>query len=382
MKKVLVIMNTDRVGGAERSMLLQLISQPENHFHFLIPNVSKSNDLEMMIRSFGFANITYFHYPAGIYGLSKKSLRLSWGLMTGVFTTLFKKENTELFQSADCIYLNGMKAAFYFFLRNQFQFFSKKVIWHFRDYWQPGFVNGFIWKTLNNVRPDNLSIVCNSVSTLQSLEGSPFSSSQKTVIYNPSGLSSKLVIPKQCKTIGFVSMLAPWKGIHEIILWAKMYEKELMELGIERVNFYGTDLYVTEGAHVGYANQLALLVEKLSPQLVSFKGLVEPEKIFSEIDCLIHYSLEAEPFGRVLIEAFHKGIPAISTCLGGASELIEENVTGISTIKYDLSGLMGAIRTIVKDEHFRNELIHNGIKKSEEIEENIALKMGQVLKYA
>ena len=182
------------------------------------------------------------------------------------------------------------------------------------------------------------------------------------MIYNPSGLPAKNIEKKMIKTIGFASMLAPWKGIHEIILWAKMYERDLMDLGIEGINIYGADIYATQGNHVGYADQLTGLIKKLNPQLISLKGAKSPQQIFSEIDCLVHYSLEAEPFGRVLIEAFHNGIPAISTCLGGASELVEERETGLVAIKYDLNGLMNAIKSMVHDEHFRSTLVFNAKK--------------------
>ena len=120
------------------------------------------------------------------------------------------------------------------------------------------------------------------------------------------------------------------------------------------------------------------LMEKLKPKLVHFKGMREPKEIFTDIDCLIHYSLEAEPYGRVLIEAFHNSVPSISTCLGGASELVEEKMTGLSAIKYDLNGLFNAISTVVQDDNFRNQIIDNAMKKSIEIEKNIELKMHQV----
>lgn len=378
MKNVAVLMNTDRVGGAERSMLLQLVSQTNNNYHFLIPNVSGSADLEKMIRSYGFSKITYFKYPNALYSLSRNSLRIGFSLIAAAIKVLLDRSATEIIKSADVVYLNGQKAAFYFLLSNQIKSFDKKVVWHFRDYWQVDTFNTLIWKSLNNIKPENLLVVCNSNSTMKSLEDSPFAESEKIVVYNPSGLTVKHSEKKAVKTIGFVSMMAPWKGIHEIVLWAKMYEAELLELGIERINFYGADLYLTKGSHVGYANQLKQLMGKLEPKLVHFKGMCEPQDIFAEIDCLIHYSLEAEPFGRVLIEAFHNSVPSISTCLGGASELVEEKMTGMSAIKYDLNGLFKAISIIVKDESLRNQLIKNAMKKSIEIEKNIEFKMHQV----
>ena len=113
--------------------------------------------------------------------------------------------------------------------------------------------------------------------------------------------------------------------------------------------------------------------------MVRFEGNHEPEEIFSNIDCLIHYSLEAEPFGRVIIEAFHYGVPVISTGLGGAAELIEDGVTGARVQKYDKCGLYNAVQKLVTDEKFQKDIIENAFNRSEKIEKEVDFKMHQVL---
>jgi glycosyltransferase involved in cell wall biosynthesis len=164
-----------------------------------------------------------------------------------------------------------------------------------------------------------------------------------------------------------------------VVLWAKLYEKELKELGVEKIKFYGADLYITNGEHVGYAQQLNLLMKKLKPELVSFEGNKEPQEIFSNIDCLIHYSLEPEPFGRVIIEAFNYKVPTISTGMGGAAELLINNITGIKTNKYDKHHLFESVKKIITDNGFRQNITENAFNKSVEIEKNIDLNMHQVL---
>lgn len=379
MKKVVVIMNTDRVGGAERSLLLQLIAQKDHCYQFLIPSVSGSKQLENLIKSYGIKDVHYYTYPKSIYNLSRSSIKFRPGIVMDLIKVLFKYGEFKSVASADIVYLNGIKAAFLFFINNHILKFDKKVIWHFRDYWHAGAFTSFVWKIINNIRPHNMQIVCNSQSTLESLIESPWNKIQKTVIYNPSGLHAGTRKIKPIKTIGFISMLAPWKGIHEVVLWAKLYEKELSALGIEQVKFYGADLYVTEGEHKGYAEQLNNLLEKLHSKLVRFEGNHEPEEIFSNIDCLIHYSLEAEPFGRVLIEAFHYGVPVISTGLGGAAELVEDGVTGARVQKYDKCGLYTAVQKLVTDEKFQKNIIENAFNMSVKIEKEVDFKMHQVL---
>lgn len=379
MKRVVVIMNTDRVGGAERSLLIQLIAQKDNNYHFLIPRVSDSKQLENLIKSYGLNQVDYFNYPKSIYNLSRSSCKINFALMKDLVSSVFKQDDFKVALSADIVYLNGVKAAFLFFLKNNILGFDKKVIWHFRDYWYQGHVLNFAWKIINNIKPKNLQLVCNSHSTLESLEHSPWKNSSKTVIYNPSGLPEGSRKSRPVKTLGFVSMLAPWKGIHEVVLWTKLYEKELIELGIEQIKFYGADLYVTDGVHVGYAKQLNQLMEKIQSKLISFEGQQEPSEIFKNIDCLIHYSLDPEPFGRVIIEAFHFRVPTISTSLGGAAELILDDKTGIKVKKYDKQGLFKAVKKIVKDDQFRKMIIENAFNSSIDIEKNIDFKMHQVL---
>jgi glycosyltransferase involved in cell wall biosynthesis len=371
-------MNTDRLGGAERSMLHQLANQNKELLYFLIPQVSKCTELEEFIKDFGFRNVIYFKYPKALYVLSRKAVKLNLGIIYSLIEIFLQKDTNEILKNSDVIYLNGNKAALYYFLKNQKLALNKKIIWHFRDYWQGGKYLNFFWSLITKRKEDNFLLISNSYSTQESLQKSPFSHCNKAVVYNPSGLPIQNKKSSKVETLGFVSMLAPWKGIHEIILWAKMYEDDLLAIGIKKINFYGANLYLTEGPHVGYADQLSQLVKKLNPRLVNFVGNVDPKNIYSEIDCLIHYSLEDEPFGRVLIEAFQNNVPAISTCLGGASELIIEKATGLGVIKYDLAGLMEAVKTIVENDQLRFSITSSASKRSISIERGIESEMKQI----
>jgi glycosyltransferase involved in cell wall biosynthesis len=379
MKNIVVIMNTDRTGGAERSLIIQLINQKENFYHFLIPNVSGSNELEKLIKSYGFNSFNYYEYPRSLYNLSRKSYMFNFNLVKDLIALVFNHKGFEKVKEADIVYINGIKAAFLFFIKNNLLKFQKNIVWHFRDYWYQGKITNFFWKIIVNGQKDNLQIVCNSQSTLNSLFHSPWATCKQKVIYNPSGLHAIQRSNKPVKVLGFVSMIAPWKGIHEVVLWAKLYEKELKNLGIEKIKFFGADLYTTNGEHVGYAQQLNHLLKKLNPELVSFEGNREPQEMFSNIDCLIHYSLEPEPFGRVIIEAFNYKVPTISTGMGGAAELLIDNITGIKTQKYDKQHLFESVKKIITDNNFRQKITENAFHKSVEIEKNIDLNMHQVL---
>ena len=62
---------------------------------------------------------------------------------------------------------------------------------------------------------------------------------------------------------------------------------------------------------------------------LSYRGHLAPERIFSEIDAVVHPSLIFDSLPTVLLEAARAGLPAIASDLGGAPEIVEHGVTGL-----------------------------------------------------
>ena len=373
-------MNTNEVGGAERSLVHQLATQNHEAFTYFIPRLSESIKLESFIRAQGFTNIRYYDYPAAIYSFSRTQTKMSLKNIWSAFNLLFKTKlwnDEEKFQS---VYLNGNKAAFLFFAQNLFSKFEGKVIWHLRDYYYNSKKTNAIWTILTAKMSGQLSFVCNSNSVKQSLDRSPWRNNSIDVIYNPVGETLNVRDTRRSvKTIGVVSMMAPWKGVHEMVLWTKLFEDQLKDLGVEKVKIYGADIYKTSGEHSSYTDQLRKLAEKFPSEILSFEGNKEPEILFNEIDCLIHYSLKPEPFGRVILEAFEAGIPVISTCLGGAAELVQSQETGLKVFPYDRRGLFAAVEQLTSNNVKTYKLIAKGLEKSKDIQEKISSEMTRVL---
>ncbi len=373
-------MNTNEVGGAERSLVHQLATQNHEAFTYFIPRLSESNKLENFIRSQGFTNIRYYDYPEAIYSFSRTQAKMGLKNIWSALNLLFKAKlwnEEEKFQS---VYLNGNKAAFLFFAQNLFSKFEGKVIWHLRDYYFYSKKTNAIWTILTAKMSGQLSFVCNSNSVKQSLDRSPWRNNSIDVIYNPVGETLNVRDTRRSvKTIGVVSMMAPWKGVHEMVLWTKLFEDQLKDLGVEKVKIYGADIYKTSGEHSSYTDQLRKLAEKFPSEILSFEGNKEPEILFNEIDCLIHYSLKPEPFGRVILEAFEAGIPVISTCLGGAAELVQSQETGLKVFPYDRRGLFTAVEQLTSNNVKTYKLIAKGLEKSKDIQEKISTEMTRVL---
>ncbi len=372
MKSVAVIMNTNCLGGAERSLLLQVSMLKDKRIDFYIPDLDSETALKDEILKMNLGDIHHYHYPKSIYQLSRKDFFKGLFLFIPVLSWILKKNVIDnVYRNYDYVYLNGNKAAFAFFLKNIFYHFDKKVIWHLRDYYLNSKWNNFIWKLLVSLNSDQLIFVANSDSVKDSLNIQLWNKYKKQVIYNPSGLIFNGRKKELIETIGVVSMLAPWKGLHALIFWSKLYENELRSLGIKSINVYGGDIYKTEGEHSNYRTEIIDLKNKLKCNLINFVGIKRPEEIFAEIDCLIHYSLKGEPFGRVIVEAYSAGVPVISTGLGGASELITDSVNAYKVGPYDYAGLFLSIEQLIKNNVVRVNFIEKSKNKSQEIQKNI-----------
>lgn len=373
-------MNTNELGGAERSLIFQLINMSEGQLTFFIPKISESTRLELFLRDSGFSNIEYYNYPHSLYSISRSELSIKFSVFMDCVRMLKGLNKSLRLDSFDMVYLNGNKAAFLFLIKNKFTKFEGRVVWHLRDYYHSSRLTDFIWNFLKKGLDKKLSFICNSKSVKKSLETSPWSSFPASVIYNPVGANlPKRDSSREIKTIGFVSMMAPWKGVHEIILWSKLFEDELRKLGITNVKIYGENIYKTSGGIHSYRDQLKKLHQKFNSSLVTFEGNKDPKEIYQEIDCLIHYSIQPEPFGRVILEAFEAGIPVISTCLGGASELVQSQVTGLKVYPHDREGLFLAVEQVALNKAKTFRLIKCGIERSKDIQKNIAKSMREVL---
>lgn len=374
-KNISILMNTDKLGGAERSILLQFSKIKNCNLTFYIPRINNCHELENYIVKNQLGHVAYYSFSKSIYAVSRTNLFLSLFALLDFFKLFFDMGGLKKTLKSDFVYLNGNKAAFLFFALTLVRSFKGRIIWHLRDYYFHSKITDFIWWLLLRSRERKLTIVCNSESVQSGLSDTPLAIFPRQVIYNPSGLTSINSKSKKFETLGFVSMLAPWKGVHEVVFFAWLYEEELRSIGIKKIAIYGDNLYETHGEHQNYKEELKKMLNKFQSSLISFEGMQVPQKIFSEIDCLIHYSLNKEPFGRVIIEAYDSLVPVITTALGGAGEIVDDKKTGLKVIPYDRYDLFEKIKILACDEDFREVLIKNGKEKASFVQSEIDLKM-------
>src|SRR5690606_11255772 len=80
-----------------------------------------------------------------------------------------------------------------------------------------------------------------------------------------------------------------------------------------------------------------------------FLGWVNPGDFYPEIDVLVVPSLWSEPFGRVCIEAFSHGVPAIVARSGALPEIVEPGRSGLVYEAGDSRGLADCLRKLAED---------------------------------
>ncbi len=378
-----IFFNTSSLGGAERSMVQQCSLMRLKEIEYFIPfiDISSSKKLIEEINLFNLnPSIHHFLFPASLYQVSRQSSL--WGACLGCFgifsmlRSLFKLD----LKSKPRIWANGNKVGVVLFFFLYLIRYNGEFIWHFRDY--PSRKFSFLWSFFSLNLPFNFKLVANSDDVLKSLLATktPY---EVFRVYNPvSPPVGELKPREKIEILGLVNMLAPWKGTHFFLKFIALYYDELVELGLKEVRIFGGDIYKTQGDHQTYKEELHLLLESLPKGKleINFMGLARPDDIFRQIDLFFHSSLKKEPFGRTILEAMSYGIPVISTCLGGASELVLDQKTGLRVFPYDYKGLFNALKLYMTNQNVRDEMVANAFKHSSEITKSIPESLERVLK--
>lgn len=135
----------------------------------------------------------------------------------------------------------------------------------------------------------------------------------------PNGSSSLPLRPRDSDSrevvIGFLGMYAPWKGFEIARSWARADWPEHV-----RWVFFGETAAALADTAAGLAAELG--------RQVQFEGAQPQERIFGEVDILVHCSTAFDPFPTVLVEAAAAGVPVVASSLGGAGEIVVHGETG------------------------------------------------------
>ncbi|ELK48565.1 glycosyltransferase family 4 protein, partial [Halobacillus sp. BAB-2008] len=173
-------------------------------------------------------------------------------------------------------------------------------------------------------------------------------------------LREELNIPSEAVLIGMVGRMTEWKGYHHLL----QALPEVIERHPEmKVVLVGDALFAKDD----YLKRLKRMVAETGLQdHVCFLGQREDiPNIMKSLDIFVSYS-EAEPFGRVIIEALAMETPVIVADSGGAPEIIENGNCGILAPSGNAEALAASILSVLDKRENLGVLGMNGKQWVEE----------------
>lgn len=350
MIRIAVVEPTDRIGGAEISVmeLAQHINPMTFEIEFLLPSSGKlSNILQrrnLVYRTLGqprFASVR-FQFSNQISVLNPAAILYDL-VVTQRYATAVAR--TALRAKYDIIQGNGVFGNLVAVLAARWA--NLPCIWHVQDIVSASWGKGWGRRYLAYMSRSVQRVVAISQAVAESLSG--IEPSKVQIIYHgvdekrfaprtPSTLRNELGLESDTFLVGALARLVPWKG-HKILLEAaaQILEKRAnVHFIVVGDSIFGETTYKQH--LIDYARQL-----KIDKQ-VSFLGWREDTvNVLAGIDVLAHPALKPEPFGIALIEAMAMAKPIIASNLGGPAEIVVPGTTGYLFPANDSCALAQAI---------------------------------------
>lgn len=172
--------------------------------------------------------------------------------------------------------------------------------------------------------------------------------------------------PRECKVVGIIGMLAPWKGQSVFLTAAREVLDRRQDV---RFVIVGDEIYQTDG-HGNFKEELVRLVSELGiHDAVGFTGYREdvPE-VIRALDVVVHASVEPEPFGRIVAEAMACARATVATNGGGVPEVLgTDGATGILIPAGESGAIATAILDLLRNEPQRKAMGVAGRKRAEDL---------------
>lgn len=151
-----------------------------------------------------------------------------------------------------------------------------------------------------------------------------------------------------------VCWFLPSKGLECLLEAVEL----LVDKGLRvRLEIVGKERYT------GYQSKLEAYAEKLGiRERVLFTGWVPFDQIgdvYERSDIQVISSI-AEGFPRCIVEGFAKGLPLVSTTIGGCADALTNEVNALLVPPEDPMAMADAVERIIKDDSLRRRLIKDG----------------------
>jgi len=154
----------------------------------------------------------------------------------------------------------------------------------------------------------------------------------------------ELGIPADVPLVGIVGHIQDWKGQHLVV----------DAVARARRHFPALRCLIVGGVHrrgVEYARRLRerIAALDLTEHVILTGAREDVAACLDAMDVVIHASIVAEPFGRVLIEAMALGRPVIAPREGGPLVIVVEGETGLLVPPRDADALGEALTELLAD---------------------------------
>jgi len=353
-QRILYVDQTAALGGGELALLSLIKQLDRNRFEPIVilfqdgPFVEKLQGLCEVHVVLLDASVQEFRKDAiGIRSvLNFEKLKISLAYLGNLVRTIRRLR-------PDIIHTNSLKADLLGGLAAKL--LRIPLIWHVRDriaddYLPPRTVK--VFRRLCRILPNY--VIANSQSTLETLflpAGKPFSviSSGFDVERIRDLGSQQDSLPQTMRdggtvNIGIVGRISPWKG------------QEIFALAIAEVRkeFPGIKAPIIGAALFGeqeFETKLHDIVHNLAlDDVIQFQGFQsDVASAIAQLHMLIHASVIPEPLGQVIAQGMAAGKPVVATRGGGASEIVQDGVTGLLVPAKDHIALAAAILSLLRD---------------------------------
>lgn len=161
--------------------------------------------------------------------------------------------------------------------------------------------------------------------------------------------------------IGIVGRISPWKGQDVFVRAAALVHSAFPQT---HFSIIGAALF---GEKEHEAKLHALVHELGLDTAVTFHGFQEDvATAIGDLDVLVHASIIAEPLGQVIAQGMAAGKPVVATRGGGASEIVEDGITGWLVPPNDPASLADAICAVLRDPQRATAIAQRGQATSTE----------------
>lgn len=336
--RVLCVNSEGSVAGAEQSLLLIVRFIPE---YIQISAACPSGILATRLRSLG----------AKTYPISSppRKFNLLFFQLFYLAVVNFRLLLIVLKVRPQIIHANSSKAVLAAFLVKILS--QTKIIWHMRDLK----ISRLQAKTCACLSSKIIAVSQAVKTRLTELSVKP---ELIEVIFNGIDADNiELTEKKQndCLTFANIGQFVPWK---KQFLFIEAAEQFLSQGHQACFLIIGDDLFARDGR---YKQELIDKVKssRFAENIKIIGWQDDLGELWPRIDCLVH-TADAEPFGRVIIEAMAHGIGVIAAAGGGPAEIIENQRTGLLFSSDNIEQLLAAMKTVSQNRELARQLAENG----------------------